>query len=252
MKQNELDSYFREFLKIDEFASIDPSQNGLQIANTGKEIKKIAFAVDACLETVKQAASLNADMLFVHHGIFWGQSPKIVGVHYDRVREFFNADMALYAVHLPLDAHPVYGNNAGLAARLNLQDIVPFGDWRGVKIGCSGVSCGMDIETLVKRLFPDGEKPISVLPFGKKEIRTVGIISGGASDDLSQAIDAGLDLYITGELKHQAYHEALENKINVIAGGHYQTETVGVKLVAEKLRSETYLETVFIDLPTGL
>ena len=90
------------------------------------------------------------------------------------------------------------------------------------------------------------------LPFGKKQISTVGIISGGANHDVSQAIDEGLDLYITGEIGHDNYHQCLENKINYIAGGHYQTETVGVNLLRKKLEEEKHLETVFIDVPTGL
>ena len=98
----------------------------------------------------------------------------------------------------------------------------------------------------------DNQKPLCVLPFGKKEISTVGIISGGASHDVYQAIDENLDLYITGEIGHDNYHQCLENKINFIAGGHYQTETVGVSLLMKKLKEEKNIDTVFIDVPTGL
>ena len=101
-------------------------------------------------------------------------------------------------------------------------------------------------------MFPNGEKPVAVLPFGKKQIETVAIISGGAGEDVYQAKNAGADLYITGEIEHELYHPILEMGINVIAGGHYQTETVGVSLVAKKVQSELGLETVFIDVPTGM
>ncbi|EFW36872.1 Nif3-like dinuclear metal center hexameric protein [Treponema phagedenis] len=257
MTSIELDAYFNKLLNIPAFDAADPSQNGLQVDNSGKNITKVAFAVDACLETIMQARERGAGMLFVHHGLFWGSGIKITGAHYHRIKTLMDGDLALYAVHLPLDAHPEYGNNSGLAKRLQLQNLQPFGEWRGMKIGLQGHIAsdsgkGIDIEEAVKRLFPSGEKPAHVLPFGKKELCTAGIISGGAADEIEQAIDSGLDLFITGEIEHVTYHTALENRITVIAGGHYQTETVGVGLVAKKLSEDFGIETFFIDVPTGM
>ena len=108
------------------------------------------------------------------------------------------------------------------------------------------------IEELAKKLFPDGEKPANIFPFGKKMIKKVAVISGGAGDDFDQAVKIGADAYITGEVGHEEYHAIEESQINVIAGGHYNTETVGVQLVQKRLEEDKGIETVFIDIPTGL
>ncbi|MGP1458053.1 MAG: Nif3-like dinuclear metal center hexameric protein [Treponema sp.] len=255
MTLNELDEYFRSFLKIEDFPA-DPSMNGVQIANSSpdaKRIKKAAFAVDACEATALAAAAEGADLLFVHHGLFWGRSERITGHVYKRTAAFIKNDIALYACHIPLDANNPYGNNYGLASRLALTDIQPFGEWKNMKIGVKGaLENPITIEELAARALASNEKPNHILAFGKKEIRSVGIISGGAGEEVTQAAAEGLDAYVTGELSHELFHLIKELEINVIAGGHYQTETVGVRLVMEKLRCETDIETVFIDFPTGM
>lgn len=255
MTLKELDEYFNAFLKKENFPS-DPSSNGIQVSNSdpeNKQIKKVAFAVDACTATAKEAAKQGADLLFVHHGLFWGGCETITGVHYNRISTFIKNDLALYASHLPLDANALVGNNYGLAARIGLQDLHPFGLWRGMTIGVKGVLREpVTLEELAKKTLNPGEKPLHVLPFGKKDIQTVAIISGGAGDDHVQAAQEGVDAYITGEMGHEDFHSAEELKLNIIAGGHYQTETVGVNLVRQKLEKETGIETIFIDIPTGL
>lgn len=255
MTLNELDLYFRSFLDLEKYSD-DSSRNGIQVENSNpetKEIKKVAFSVDACLETIQKAIQENAQLLFVHHGMFWGFCEPIVGSHGKRIRELIKNDVALYACHIPLDANMQVGNNFGLAKRLNLQQLETFGKWKGMEIGVGGkLPKPMTLEQVAQNLFPNGEKPLHILPFGKKEIQTVGIISGGAGRELSQGVEKGYDLYITGEIYHEQYHFAKESGISVIAGGHYQTETVGVSLVMEKLFAEKGIETVFIDVPTGL
>lgn len=255
MTLNELDLYFNSFLNKEAFPG-DPSLNGVQIQNKNpdsKQIKKVAFAVDACEATAKKAVEEGADVLFVHHGILWGHCEKITGSFYKRVAPFIQNDLALCAYHLPLDANNPYGNNYGLAARLNLKNLKSFGEWRGMTIGVYGeLQTPLFIEEIASKLLRSDKKANVILPFGKKEIKTVGIISGGAGEDVEQAAALGLDLYITGEVEHSNYHLAEELGINVIGGGHYETETVGVNLVAEKLKKEKGIETVFIDLPTGL
>lgn len=255
MTLNELDKYFRDFLRIDEFSN-DVSRNGIQIENSApdtKQITKIAFAVDACAETAEKAAKEGAGLLFVHHGLFWGGCETITGVHYKRVAPFIKNDVALYACHIPLDANNPYGNNYGLAARLNLQNLEPFGEWRGMVLGVKGILPEpLSAEELASKILRPGENPLAVLPFGKKEIRSVGIVSGGACDDVYMAVQQNLDAYVTGEVEHIIYHYVQESGINFIAGGHYQTETVGVNLVKEKIEKELGLETVFIDIPTDL
>lgn len=255
MTLHQLDDYFRSFLNMEHYRG-DPSLNGIQVENSqpeGKEIRKVAFAVDACQETISRAAAVGADLLFVHHGFFWGQCQTITGAHYQRIRQLLEKDMALYACHIPLDANELVGNNYGLARRLELQDLRPFGDWHGMTIGVGGTfPAPATLDSLVQRLFPGGERPLHLLPFGKKEISTVVIVSGGAARELSQAIEQGYDAFVTGEIGHEQYHQAMEAGINVVAGGHYQTETVGVSLVMEKLARETGIDIVFIQVPTGL
>lgn len=255
MTLNELDCYFRSFLKIENFPA-DPSMNGVQIANAqpaAKPIKKAAFAIDACEATALAAAAKGADLLFVHHGLFWGRSERITGHVYKRTAPFIKNDIALYACHIPLDANNPYGNNYGLAARLALSNLEPFGEWKNMKIGVKGaLAHPLSIEELTAQVLNPNEKPNQVLAFGKKDIRTVGIISGGAGAEVTQAAAEGLDAYVTGEISHELFHLIKELEINVIAGGHYQTETVGVRLIMEKLRRETDIDTIFIDLPTGM
>lgn len=255
MTLNDFDAWVNAFLKKEDFPA-DPSLNGIQIQNSKpaeKQIKKIAFAVDACESSAIQAAKAGADVLFVHHGLFWGQCQTITGQFYKRITAFTNNDLALVAYHIPLDANPEVGNNFGMAKRLGMTDLEYFANWRGMPIGVKGnLPATMTLEQLAEKALRPGAKPNALIGLGKKEIKTVGICSGGASEDVSAAIEHGLDAYITGEFNHEDYHLAEEMQINVIGGGHYETETVGVNLVRQKVEKELGLETVFIDLPTGL
>ena len=251
----EINNWFNRFLKKEDFPS-DISLNGIQIQNSepeSKQIKKIAFAVDACEETAKKAAEAGADLLFVHHGLFWGGCQTITGSFYKRISTFIKNDLALCAYHIPLDANNPYGNNWGLAARLGLINCESFGTWRGMVLGVKGeLSEELTIHELSERVLRKGVTPRSVLSLGKEKIKTVGIISGGASDDVADAIEQGLDCYITGEFAHEDYHLAREMGINVIGGGHYETETVGVSLVMEKVEKELGIECILVDVPTNL
>lgn len=251
----EINNWFNSFLKKEDFPS-DISLNGIQIQNSepeSKQIKKIAFAVDACEETAKKAAEAGADLLFVHHGLFWGGCQTITGSFYKRISTFIKNDLALCAYHIPLDANNPYGNNWGLAVRLGLRNCESFGTWRGMVLGVKGeLSEELTINELAERVLRKGVTPRSVLSLGKEKIKTVGIISGGASDDVADAIEQGLDCYITGEFAHEDYHLAREMGINVIGGGHYETETVGVNLVMEKVEKELGIECIFVDVPTNL
>lgn len=255
MTLHDLDLYFRDFLCIQDFDK-DPSKNGVQVENSnkfGKEIKKIAFAVDACQETIAKAAACNADVLFVHHGLFWGHEQTITGNHYARIKTLLENDIALYACHIPLDANDDVGNNYGLAKKIDVKNLGAFGLWHSMSIGVQGeFETEVSLEEICNRLKEHSVKPIKMLSFGKKDIKTIAIVSGGAEDLLTEAIEKNIDVYITGELSHETYHTAKEHSINVIAGGHYDTEIIGVSLVAEKVKKEKGLETVFLDVPTGL
>jgi dinuclear metal center YbgI/SA1388 family protein len=253
MDLKELDRYFHDLLPISDFESVDSSLNGIQVECSSKMISHAAFAVDACMATFERAAEIGADLLFVHHGLFWGRPIAVTRSHYERLKFLLDHDIALYAVHLPLDAHPDFGNNAGIAASLDLEQVEPFGSYRGLKIGCKGLlKEALTVDEVLDRLGVDREECTALLPFGVEKSTSVGIISGGAALDVEQAIREGLDLYITGDALHQVYHTCLEERINLICGGHYQTEVWGVRLVAEKLAQDSGLETSFVDVPTGL
>ena len=255
MTLNELNRYFNSFLHKEDYDS-DVSLNGIQISNSApneKPITKVAFAVDACEATALKAAEAGAQVLFVHHGLFWGHCETITGTHYKRVAAFIKNDLALIAYHIPLDANEFVGNNFGIAKRIGLEKVRPFGKWRGMTLGAIGeLSQEVKIDELAQKLFPNGEKPSKILPFGKEMIKKVAVISGGAGEDFTQAVKIGADAYITGEVSHEYYRGIEESGINVIAGGHYNTETVGVQLVQKRLEEDKGLQTVFIDIPTGL
>jgi len=250
---DEFDTLIRKILALDEYCGADVALNGLQVANSSATVEKVAFAVDACLESIRRAAEWKANLLFVHHGLFWGKPLAVIGGHYQRLRALIEADLALYAVHLPLDMHPDLGNNYGLARRIGLQRLEPFGEYKGMKIGFKGTLAEqLSLEQVVRLCCGGKEQGINVLPFGPENISTVGIVSGGAADEAYQAIEERLDLFITGDADHTIYHHCLEGRINVIFGGHYLTETSGVTLLAEKLEKGSDLETRFFDIPTGL
>ena len=227
----------------------DSSCNGLQVENT-KEIKKIAFAVDACQETFEKSVEAGCQMLIVHHGIIWDGLKYIKGNTYRKIKFLIEKNLSLYAAHLPLDKHHLYGNNIQLAKLLNLKEIKPFGYYNSITIGFMGETKSTLEE--IQNMLKENGILTNTLAFGNKEIKKVAIISGGATKELSQAISVGADLYITGEHSHFAYHMAKENKINVIFGGHYETETWGVKALMPLLKEKFNVDVEFIDVPTPI
>jgi dinuclear metal center YbgI/SA1388 family protein len=248
-----LDRYFRSLLDIEGFRPADSSLNGIQADNDGSGIAKLAFAVDACLETFERAAACGAGLLFVHHGLFWGAPLALRGVHRARLQFLLDHNLVLYAVHLPLDQHPVYGNNAGLAELLGIKNRESFGEYHGRLIGYRGnLEEPLTIDEAVRRVSFMGRPPLGVYPFGPKENKTCAVISGGAAMEALQAMEAGADLYVTGENSHTVYHHLAEGRLNMIAGGHYSTEVWGVRKIMEQCAADLGLETEFIDVPTGL
>jgi dinuclear metal center YbgI/SA1388 family protein len=205
------------------------------------------------MESFRRAADAGAQVLFVHHGMFWGSPARIEGIMLDRVRFLIEHDLGLYACHLPLDMHPDVGNNAVLADLLSLQDRQPFGVYHGVAIGVSGrLVEALPVREVLRRILPDNSQPRNLILSGADTVSTVAIVSGGAPMEALQAIGKNIDLYITGEPSHSVYHHAVEGGLDFIAAGHYATEVWGVKAVAARLEKETGLRTLFIDLPTGL
>jgi dinuclear metal center YbgI/SA1388 family protein len=253
MDIQEFDRWAGALLDIATFRKVDDSLNGLQVGRSGGAVRKLAFAVDASLETIRRARESGAQVLFVHHGLFWGKPVPVTGNLHARLSELLAADMALYACHLPLDAHAQLGNNAVLARMLGLKDIQPFGEYHGIKLGFKGIiDPAVDLAGAIRRILPAGDQARTVLPFGPESIGRVAVVSGGAPFELLQAATEGLDLYITGEPSHSIYHEAAESRINFVAAGHYATEVHGVKAMAEHVARELGLETFLVEQPTGL
>lgn len=250
MKRDELVKYLDELLEVE--AVEDRSNNGLQVEGVAT-VERVAFAVDAGLAAFEDAVAARAQMLVVHHGLFWGEPIMITGIHRRRLETLLDAGVSLYAVHLPLDFHPELGNNAVLARWLDLRDTAPYGEYKGRPLIMTGsLPEEMGLQDLAARVEAVLGKPvIQVWPFGRPKVRRVGIVSGGAGSLVDQVAGAGVDVYFTGEVSHTVYHQAQELGLNVIFGGHYATETAGLKALAEHLASKFKLETVFLDLPTG-
>ena len=247
-----LDSFFRGFLDFEGFAG-DASLNGIQVDNDGSPVRKIAFGVDAAMETFEQSAAIGAGALFVHHGIFWGTPVRVSANLRQRIKFLLDHNICLYAVHLPLDQHPKFGNNAVMAKLLGLENIESFGDYHGKKIGYKGTfSKPVTVDEAVKKISFMDRPPAGVFPFGKKECANAAVVSGGASENVRDAVEEGIDLFISGEGSHIVYHECLEAKLNMIAGGHYNTEVWGVRAVMDHCAAELGVEIEFIDSPTGL
>lgn len=250
MKLQSLVAWLDDYLAIGHYD--DRSLNGLQVEGRA-EVAKVAFAVDSSLSTFEQAAETGADLLVVHHGLFWGEPLAVRGTHRARLKYLLERDIGLYAAHIPLDAHREVGNNWGLARILGLDGLQDFSLHRGQPIGVRGVFPNpMSLRDLADLLERELGEAVLVHAGGPQLIGTLGIVSGGAAGELVAAADAGLDAFLTGEPKHELFYDAFERRINALYAGHYMTETVGVNLLAKKLEGEFGLATQFILLPTGL
>ena len=216
-------------------------------------VTRLAFAVDACQETITGAIASGAQMLVVHHGLFWGKPLLIVGPHHRRVKALLDGGCSLYAAHLPLDRHPEVGNNAELARLLGLTVVGGLGEAFGQPVGVIATApAGLTRDRLAAQLGAILGRAPWVTPGGPVEVRRVGIISGAAAREIADAAAAGCDTYVTGETNHSSYHDAAEYGVNVFYAGHYATETVGLKALASHLAVRFGLPGAFIDRPTGL
>ncbi len=238
-------------LSIRSIPDYSGAMNGLQLQNSGN-VRRIVAAVDACLPVVRAAAALPGPvLLLVHHGMFWSGAQCITGSVYEKLRTAMGADMAIYSAHLPLDVHPLLGNNAVLAKTLGITKTEPFFDWKGIKVGLRA-SVSLTRSTLHKRLAGAVGGPVHLCPGGPEKIRRIGIITGGAGSEIAAIAAAGVDTFITGEGPHWSYTAAEELGVNLFYGGHYATETFGVKAAAQWLAAKHRMPWEFIDHPTGL
>jgi dinuclear metal center YbgI/SA1388 family protein len=237
-------------LRTAEIGDYDGAVNGLQVENSGA-VTHIAATVDASLATVRLAVAAKADLLLVHHGLFWSQSHPWIGKKYELLRLLFEHNIAVYSSHLPLDAHPRLGNNAQLAVALGLRKLTPFFISHGQAIGFRALAQLTRVEVAERLARVTGVNPV-VIPGGAELCRRIGVVTGGAGGELKLAATEGVDTLITGEGPHWTFALAEELGLNVFYGGHYATETFGVKALAAELSEKFCVPWEFLDHPTGL
>jgi dinuclear metal center YbgI/SA1388 family protein len=250
MNIHDLSAYIDEYLQIGQINDYPTAVNGLQVENSGR-VTRLAAAVDASEASIRAAADRGCDVMLVHHGLFWDGNQPVTRRRYRRLHALITNDIALYSAHLPLDVHPDVGNNTQLARAMGLQIA---GTFAPAKTHDSGVWGTVDItrETLAARLDDVLGVRVRLLAGGPERLRKVGVITGGAGSMIEHAVAAGLDAFVTGEGAHHTYFDAMESGINVYYGGHYATETFGVRALAEHLQRKFGLPWEFIDQPTGL
>ncbi len=243
-------SHCDEILRTGEIGDYDGAMNGLQVENSGT-VTKIAAAVDASLSTIQLAIEARADLLIVHHGLFWNKRQPWTGKNYKLLRLLVENNLAVYSSHLPLDAHPKLGNNVLLCQALGLTRLKPFFYEHGQMLGFKSLTKISRTE-LAKRLErATGVKP-KVIPGGDEICRQIGVVTGGAGAELKLAAKEGVDTFITGEGPHWTFALAEELGLNVLYGGHYATETFGVKALAAHLSRKFQVPWEFLDYPSGL
>jgi dinuclear metal center YbgI/SA1388 family protein len=246
----EIIKYTDHYLRIREIGDWENALNGLQIENLGR-VTKIGAAVDVSTRVLTAAAKQDVDLLLVHHGLFWPGLQTVTGALHRQLKLALENGIAVYSAHLPLDIHPEVGNNAQLAAALGLRSATRFFEEKGQLIGLKARASILRDE-LVHKLEKSLGGKVKAFNFGPKKTKTIGIITGGAGSEIYRVAQEKIDMFITGEAPHWAAVAAEELGINLILGGHYATETFGVKALAARLSKKFSLPWQFIHCPTGL
>ncbi len=247
---DEMRAYLDEYLHVADVPDWKDALNGLQVEG-GRDVSRVAFAVDSCEASIAKAAEWHADLLIVHHGLFWGSKQRLVGAAYRKTALMIRSNMALYSCHTPLDAHEEVGNNVVLCRQLGLS---PSGRWaplEGVNIGVYA-DCSITLADLRDRL----ANLLNIEPIiargGPAQLHRVGVLTGSGADWVDRARLSGICTLITGEGPHHSFLQAEELGMNLLYCGHYATETVGLKALAAHLEKVMGITTIFIDHPTGL
>ena len=248
---SKLIDFLDDLLQPERFADYGP--NGLQVPGSA-DVGTVVTGVTASVELFERAAAEGAQLVLVHHGLFWGGPMAIDAALHRRLKPLFAHDMALAAYHLPLDGHHEVGNNALIARGLGCEDLTPFADHQGTAIGVAARFAGDGIaatELAARVAELTGREPLH-LPYGPERVRSVGIVSGGGSPYLGEAIDAGLDAFLTGEPIERVMTQAREAGVHFLAGGHYATETFGVRRLGELLAEKFGIAHHFLDDPNPI
>jgi len=251
MKLESIFQYLNSYLLVGGHPDYPNAVNGLQVEGP-KEVSHVAVAVDASEAAIAEAVTRGADLLIVHHGLFWDGLEPLVGRHFRKVRALIEGKVALYSCHLPLDSHPEVGNCILLAKALGLEIEGRFGEYQGANLGWWGSKeGGVTGAALAAELELVLEGPVRLIQREPGVIENVGVLTGSGGSVIKEAVDRGLDALVTGEAGHQSYLEATELGVSVFLGGHYATETFGVKALGEHLGERFGLSWEFLQQPTG-
>ena len=248
---SEIVSLLNATLRISEIKDASVAMNGLQVENNGT-VTKVALGVDGSQQTIDAAIAAGADLLVLHHGIFWCGLQPLTGWWKQKVTSCLVNNLAIYSAHLPLDLHPQLGNNAGIARGLELTDVQPEVDYHGTLIGLSGIFHGTVGELKTRYAQIAGSEVTGVIQNADQPAGRIALCSGGGGDAIYQMHAKGYGTYLTGEENHWVGNAARDMGMNILFAGHYASETFGVKSLGELLEKEFGLPTVFIDNPTGM
>ena len=233
----------------------DYGPNGLQVPGCG-QVERIATGVSASIELFERAIESQAQLLLVHHGLFWGRGPgPIDSTMKQRLTLLFDADMSLAAYHLPLDAHIAVGNNALIADGLGAELVQPFAMHGGEPIGVLAelpAGEGLPADELFAQIHRLTSREPLVFDSGPATVRRVAIVSGAGASYLPDAVRLGADAFVTGEPAERVMAEAREGQIHFIAAGHYATETFGIRRLGEHLSERFGVDHVFLDVPNPI
>lgn len=238
-------------LHVAEIKDASVAMNGLQVENNGS-VTKVALAVDGSQKSIDDAVAAGADLLILHHGIFWCGLQPLTGWWKKKISTCLDHNLAVYSAHLPLDMHPTLGNNAGIAQALGLLNIQPEVDYHGTLIGLSGEFPGTVGELRSKYADITGAAVTGIVHNAAQPAGRIALCSGGAGEEIYQMHAKGYGTYLTGEENHWVSNAAQDLGINILFAGHYATETFGVKALGALLEQHFGLPTVFIDNPTGM
>ncbi len=248
--------YLDDLLDTDSIPDFPNALNGLQMANAGT-VTRVAAAVDFSLRTVTAAADAGANLLIVHHGMFWTGLQPIRGTTFERLKSLIDHDIAVYSSHLPLDRHALYGNNALLATELGLEPSAEFARFKTIFIGVAGESNLSTADLAVRadafaRVHGGSARTTTIAPGRKTHTWAICTGAGAGSETLAEARARGIDTLVVGEGPHHSAVEAEESGIVIIYAGHYATETLGVRSLAAHVSDRFGVPWTFVEAPTGL
>ncbi|MGB7815244.1 MAG: Nif3-like dinuclear metal center hexameric protein [Methylotenera sp.] len=244
MKINDLSDYLNQLLQPERFSDYCP--NGLQVEGKS-EINKIVTGVTASYDLLQAAHKANADAILVHHGYFWrGEALPITGIKKRRIQFLLQHDINLFAFHLPLDAHPEFGNNVMLARQFGLE----LTGWAGEKdmLALAELSQPQTLKSLAELIEKKLKRKPQVVGDLTKPVKHVALCTGAAQGYIEQAVAANVDVYISGEISEQTVHIARETGMSYIAAGHHATERYGIQALGEHLAKKFGIQHDFIDI----